>query len=84
MKSAFRLSTSEQGASWFHEAFNWPRTVRVHGAHLHPPFKGDLVEASLALNATTQTTALLANYGLTNRWDAGLAVPFVRVNLAGC
>ena len=49
--------------------------------HLNPPFKGDLLEAALSLRATTDTAAVFANYGLTNHWDVGLAVPFVRVNL---
>jgi hypothetical protein len=49
--------------------------------HLNPPFKGDLIEATLSLQATTHTTAAFANYGVTDRWDIGLAVPFVSVNL---
>jgi len=49
--------------------------------HLNPPFKGDLIEAALSLQATTQTTAAFATYGVTDRWDIGLAVPFVSVNL---
>ena len=48
---------------------------------MNPPFKGDIIEASLFLQATTQTAAAFANYGVTDRWDIGLAVPFVRVNL---
>jgi hypothetical protein len=48
---------------------------------LNPPFKGDLIEASLTLRATTETAAAFASYGVTSRWDIGLAVPFVRVNL---
>jgi hypothetical protein len=48
---------------------------------LNPPFKGDVIEAALSLDATTQTTAAFANYGVTDRWDIGLAVPFVSVNL---
>src|SRR5256885_9043156 len=48
---------------------------------LNPPFKGDLIQAALSLDATTQTTAAFANYGVTDRWDVGVAVPFVRVNL---
>jgi serine/threonine protein kinase len=31
--------------------------------------------------AAVDTVAFLANYGLTNRWDAGLVVPLVRVDL---
>ena len=48
---------------------------------LNPPFKGDLVEAALSIKATTDTAAIFANYGLTNHWDVGLAIPFVRVSL---
>src|SRR3989442_7192322 len=36
---------------------------------------------SLSLKATTHTAAVFANYGVTDHWDVGLAVPFVRVNL---
>jgi len=48
---------------------------------LNPPFKGDLVETALTLKATTQTTAAFVNYGVTDRWDVGMAVPFVSVHL---
>ena len=48
---------------------------------LNPPFKGDIIEAALSLQATTHTAAVFANYGVTDRWDLGLAVPFVRVNM---
>ena len=48
---------------------------------LNPPFKGDLVETALSLKARTQTTAAFINYGLTDRWDIGVAVPFVSVHL---
>jgi outer membrane putative beta-barrel porin/alpha-amylase len=51
------------------------------GTRLNPPFEGDIIEAALSLKATTHTTALFANYGLTSRWDVGLAVPFVKVSL---
>ena len=55
--------------------------VRPNGTRLNPPFEGDLIEAALSLRATTHTTAVFANYGVTDRWDVGLAVPFVKVNL---
>src|SRR5215208_6334937 len=51
------------------------------GTRLDPPFESDLIEAALSLKATTNTTALFANYGVTDRWDVGVAVPIVRVNL---
>jgi hypothetical protein len=57
-------------------------TTPLNGSdRLNPPFKGDIIEAALFLQATTHTATAFANYGLTDRWDIGLAVPFVRVNL---
>lgn len=47
----------------------------------NPAFEGDLVEARLSLKASTQTVALFANYGLTDRLDLSVAVPLVRVEL---
>src|SRR4029453_1446828 len=52
-----------------------------NGTRLTVPFEGDIIEASLVMNASTNTTALFANYGLSNRWDVGIAVPFVDVQL---
>ena len=52
-----------------------------NGTTLNPPFESDLIEAALSLKATAHTAAVFANYGLTNHWDVGLAVPFVKVNL---
>jgi hypothetical protein len=57
------------------------RPLEPNGTRLNPPFEGDLIEAALSLKATTHTTAVFANYGVTDRWDIGLAVPIVRVNL---
>jgi hypothetical protein len=47
----------------------------------NPAFEGDLVEAQVSLNIKTDTTAFLFNYGLTDRWDVGAALPIVRVSL---
>lgn len=55
--------------------------LQPNGTRLTVPFEGDIIEAALSLKATTHTTALFANYGVTDRWDVGLAVPFVSVNL---
>jgi hypothetical protein len=52
-----------------------------NGTRLSPPFEGDLIEAALSLEATAQTAAFAVNYGLTNRWDVGLVVPIVHVDL---
>lgn len=58
-----------------------PLVFQPNGTRLSPPFEGDLVEAALSLDATVQTTAIFANYGVTDRWDIGVAVPLVMVNL---
>jgi hypothetical protein len=57
------------------------RSTVGDGTRLNPPFEGDIIEAALSLTATTHTTALFVNYGLTSRWDVGLAVPFVKISL---
>ena len=51
------------------------------GSRTTPPFEGDLIEAQLALRLTSDTSIVFANYGVTNRLDIGVAVPFVRVAL---
>ena len=52
-----------------------------NGTRLDPPFEGDVIEAALALTATTDTAAFSFNYGLTNRWDVGFVIPLVHVDL---
>lgn len=44
-------------------------------------FENDLVQVSLDLRARTNTAAFFFAYGLTNRWDIGVAVPLVHVDL---
>jgi hypothetical protein len=51
------------------------------GSRLTPPFEGDLIEASLALEIMSDTSLVFASYGVSDRLDIGLAVPFVRVTL---
>lgn len=50
-------------------------------SRLTPPFEGDLIEAQLALRMATDSSVLFANYGVSDRFDIGVAVPFVRVSL---
>jgi len=51
------------------------------GSRLTPPFEGDLMEASLDLTLVSDTSTVFATYGVSDRFDVGLAVPFVRVQL---
>ena len=44
-------------------------------------FEGDLVRVSLDMRARTDTAAFFFAYGVTNRWDVGIAVPLVHVDL---
>jgi hypothetical protein len=48
---------------------------------LFPGFEGDLLEVALHMKATTDTLALLGNFGVTDRLDVGVAVPITRVDL---
>jgi hypothetical protein len=50
-------------------------------SRLTPPFEGDLIEATLGLELVSDTSVLFATYGVTDRFDIGVAVPFVRVEL---
>jgi hypothetical protein len=56
-------------------------TTTPNGTRLSPAFEGDLIEAALSLKATTDTVAFFGNYGLTDRWDIGIAIPVVRIDL---
>ena len=44
-----------------------------------PFFEGDVIQAQLSLKITTDITAFVFNYGLTDRFDVGAAIPVVRV-----
>lgn len=48
---------------------------------LTPAFEGDIIKASLRLDLSTDTTVVFANYGITDRFDIGVSVPFVRANM---
>jgi len=45
-------------------------------------FEGDLIRADLSIDLKTDTTVLFANFGLTERLDLGVAVPFQHVDLS--
>jgi hypothetical protein len=58
-----------------------PAAAVTPSTDVNPFFEGDLVRADLSLTATTDTAVLFFNYGLTERLDVGVALPFVRVEL---
>jgi hypothetical protein len=51
------------------------------GTLLNPAFEGDIIEAALSLDLTTDTMVFSATYGLTDHFDLGVAVPLVAVNM---
>jgi hypothetical protein len=51
------------------------------GTLLNPFFEGDVIEAALSLKVSNDVVSIFGNYGLTDRWDVGLAVPFVHVSM---
>lgn len=48
---------------------------------LVPDFERDLLRNRLIAEITTKTTAIFANYGVSDRFDIGVAVPFVNVQM---
>jgi hypothetical protein len=50
--------------------------------NLNPWFEGDIIEAALSIDLKNDTTVLYANYGVSDRFDVGLAVPYQRLDLA--
>jgi len=56
-------------------------TSTPDGSRLTPPFEGDLIKAALRLELVSDTSTVFATYGVSDRFDIGLAVPFVRVKV---
>jgi hypothetical protein len=48
---------------------------------LTPDFERDLLSSRLEATIDTKTTAFFANYGITNRFDVGIAIPIVDVHI---
>jgi hypothetical protein len=44
-------------------------------------FEGDIIESALTIDLENQTTVLYANYGVTDRFDIGVALPYVRLDM---
>ncbi len=51
------------------------------GSNLTPFFEGDLVTAVVYMNIKSQTTDLVATYGVSDRLDVGVAIPEVTVDM---
>jgi len=55
--------------------------TNLDATSLNPWFEGDIIGAGLSIDLESRTTVLFANYGVTERFDIGLAVPFLDVSL---
>jgi hypothetical protein len=55
--------------------------VNHDGSNLEPYVEGDVITAQLSLKLQTDITAFVLTYGVTDRFDVGVAVPIVRVSL---
>lgn len=51
------------------------------GSNVSLFFEGDLIKADLGIDLETDTTVFLANYGVSERLDIGVALPFQRIDL---
>jgi hypothetical protein len=52
-----------------------------NGLLTSPAFEGDLVRADLALNLTTDASVFAVTYGVHDRLDLGVVVPFLHVKM---
>src|SRR5262245_17222375 len=55
--------------------------VNHDNSDLQPFFEGDVITAQLLLNITTDITAFVMNYGLTDNLDVGVAIPVVKIKM---
>jgi hypothetical protein len=51
------------------------------GTHTNLFFEGDVINASSKISLDTKTTVVFATYGVTDRFDLGVAVPILSVDL---
>ncbi len=57
--------------------------VNEDGSLINPAvwFEGDIIEAALSVDLRNDTTVLYANYGVSDSFDIGLAVPYSRLDM---
>jgi hypothetical protein len=49
--------------------------------NLEPWFEGDVIRADLFLDLSSQTTVFFLNYGVSDRFDLGAAIPYQKMTL---
>jgi hypothetical protein len=50
-------------------------------SNLEPWFEGDVIRADLSVDLKNETTVFFANYGVSDRFDIGVAIPYQRLDL---
>jgi hypothetical protein len=55
--------------------------IPVNRTDFNPEFERDLLRSNLSATIDSRTTAFFANYGVTNQFDIGVAVPIVNVKI---
>jgi hypothetical protein len=55
--------------------------VNNDGTLFDPWFEGDLIDSRLTMELTSETFVVFANYGVSDRFDVSIAVPFVSIEL---
>jgi hypothetical protein len=58
-----------------------PTTNNQVETNFDPAFERDLLQSNLKLDMTSRASVFFATYGVTDRFDLGLAVPFVHVDI---
>ncbi|HUG54668.1 MAG TPA: transporter, partial [Vicinamibacteria bacterium] len=55
--------------------------TNADGSELNPWFEGDVIASDLVLDLSNDTTVLYANYGVSERLDIGVAIPYQRLDV---
>jgi hypothetical protein len=81
------------GSSWVHSTYDTFEGKDLEAGEIHTTlqhvdiptinshFEGDLIDAAFRLALNTDTFAMFANYGVTDRLDVGVVVPLQRVEM---
>jgi hypothetical protein len=81
------------GSSYLHSTYDKFEGKELSGGEIHTTlqhvdiptidshFEGDLIDAAFRLDLKTDTFAVFANYGVTDRLDVGVVVPLQRVEM---
>jgi hypothetical protein len=75
-----KLEGNDLGAGDIHLTLTH-QDVNRDGSNLNPFFEGDFIDSALSIDLTNDTFVVFGNYGITDRFDVGVSVPVVRVEM---